>query len=110
MAKKAKKTKEETKAGVRDFSILLLPVVTEKTSHVGSGGNTVVFKVDRRASKDEIKSAVQRVYNVGVNKVRTVSYLGKPKRTAKSSGRRAGFKKAYVTLAEGQSIDVVEGL
>lgn len=95
---------------VRSYSILIEPVITEKSSLVGEAGRTLVFRVDRRASKDEIKSAVERIFKVGVDSVRTCNFLGKPKRAGTSAGRRAAFKKAYVTLQEGQTIDVIEGV
>jgi large subunit ribosomal protein L23 len=68
------------------------------------------MKVDPRATKSEIRQAVERVFSVKVDAVRTCTFLGKTKRTARGVGRRAGFKKAYVTLAEGSKIDLVEGL
>lgn len=95
-------------AGLLDYGILLRPVVTEKSSGVGS--SRAVFRVAPSATKDQVKDAVERVFGVKVVAVNTVNYLGKPKRTTSSSGYRAGYKKAYVTLAEGQSINVIEGL
>lgn len=97
-------------ANVSDYSLVLSPMITEKTSLVGGTGNRVVFKVDRRVTKTEIKAAVQRIFKVTVTDVNTVNYLGKPKRTSRSEGRRTAYKKAYVTLQEGQTINVIEGL
>ncbi len=108
MSKKAEA--QQNAAAVSDYSIILSPMITEKSSLVGGAGNRVVFKVDRRASKDEIKTAVERVFKVNVKDVNTVNYLGKPKRTSRSEGRRAAYKKAYVTLKEGQTVNVIEGL
>jgi len=109
---KAKAVKvAEVKAKVADYGVLITPVITEKSASAGAGtGLTVVFKVDPRASKTEIRGAVERVFSVKVESVRTARFLGKVKRTAHSVGRRAGYKKAYVTLAEGSKIDLVEGL
>lgn len=108
MSKKAQA--EQSAAGVQNYSILLSPMITEKSSVFGGVGNRVVFKVDRRATKDEIKTAVERVFKVAVADVNTINYLGKPKRTSRSEGRRTAYKKAYVTLKEGQTINVIEGL
>ena len=108
--KAAKAVVQETKAGRENYAILLSPVITEKSSLAGSEGNPVVFRVARKASKLEIREAVEKIYKVQVRGVRTVNYQGKVKRARQSTGRRAGFKKAYVSIREGQSIDVVEGL
>lgn len=110
LSKKAEAQKAASAAGVGHYAILLSPMITEKSSIVGGAGNRVVFKVDRRASKDEIKAAVENVFKVSVTDVNTINYLGKPKRTSRSEGRRAAYKKAYVTLKEGQTINVIEGL
>ena len=98
------------KASVKDYEILRSPVITEKASAASGALVTVAFKVDPRSTKTEIRAAVQRVFDVKVESVRTLTFIGKVKRTARSSGRRAGYKKAYVTLAEGQKINIVEGL
>jgi large subunit ribosomal protein L23 len=90
--------------------VLLSPVITEKSATVGASGRTVSFRVDPRASKEDIRGAIERVFSVKVEGVRTARFIGKTKRTAKGVGKRAGFKKAYVTLAEGSKIDLVEGL
>jgi len=112
----AKKKKEaEVKATVGQYAILIAPAITEKASTAeslksGVGRNRLVLKVDRRATKPEIREAVERVFNVKVYSVNTVNYMGKEKRTTSVIGRRAAFKKAYITLQEGHSIQVVEGL
>jgi large subunit ribosomal protein L23 len=100
---------ENEKAKISDYSVLHRPVITEKSAAM-NGDNSIVFEVCRKASKDEIKAAIERVFNVKVTGVRTCNYLGKKKRTMRSSGRRVNYKKAYITLKEGQRIDVVEGL
>lgn len=109
-AKRGSDEKGRGTAWVKDYGILIAPIITEKSAQVGGAGTTVVFEVDSRASKTEIKDAVQRIFNVLVAKVRTANFLGKPKRTMRSEGRRAGYKKAYVTLKEGQKIELVEGI
>lgn len=105
---KAKNT--HGKASARDYQILVKPMVTEKSSLVGEAGNCVVFEVHPKATKTEIRSAVERIFDVDVAGVRTCNYRGKLKRTMRAVGRTAGYRKAYVTLQEGQSIDIVEGV
>lgn len=97
-------------AKVGDYAILLSPVITEKSALVGANGRTVSFRVDPRASKEEIRGAVERVFSVKVEGIRTCRFMGKTKRTMRGLGKRAGFKKAYVTLVQGSKIDLVEGL
>jgi large subunit ribosomal protein L23 len=106
----AKKKATTTAARVQDYGVLIAPVISEKSALVGNGGRTVTFRVDPRASKDEIRGAVERVFSVKVDKVRTCTFMGKLKRTMRGLGKRAGYKKAYVTLGEGSTIDLVEGL
>jgi large subunit ribosomal protein L23 len=104
----AKKVPQKSNATAKDYSIILAPVVTEKTALLGNGGNTVSFKVAKKATKDEIKLAVERIFGKEVADVRTANYLGKPKRRAKSMGTTASYKKATVTLKAGQTIEVVQ--
>ena len=85
------------------------PVITEKGTLVNELGNQVVFRVDPRANKVEIRQAVERLFKVKVEKVRTSRLLGKTRRVGKSQGRRSDWKKAYVTLAEGGRIEFFEG-
>lgn len=85
------------------------PVITEKGTLVNELGNQVVFRVDLRANKVEIRQAVERLFKVKVEKVRTSRLLGKTRRVGRSAGRRSDWKKAYVTLAEGSRIDFFEG-
>lgn len=107
----SKNSEEEVKPTRQDYAVLRAPLFSEKSSMLGGGaGTTVAFRVHPRSSKDEIKRAVERIYSVEVAKVRTCNYLGKLKRTLRAVGRRASFKKAYVSLKEGHSIDLVEGL
>ena len=107
----ARAKKEEKKlASVKDYSVLLAPVITEKTSVIGEGGQHVVFKVDRNATKPEIKQAVESIFDVSVAAIRTCNYIGKKKRVTGATGSRNKFRKAYVTLEPGHTIDVVEGI
>ena len=85
------------------------PVITEKGTLVQEGANQVVFRVHPRANKIEIRHAVENLFKVKVEKVRTSRLLGKVRRVGRHLGRRADWKKAYVTLAEGSRIDFFEG-
>src|SRR5262245_5436277 len=89
----------------RLMSILVGPHVSEKSARVAEQGNQVVFKVRRDATKPEIKAAVELMFEVKVDDVNVVNSAGKQKRFAQRQGRRSDFKKAYVRLAPGQSID-----
>src|SRR4051812_19197812 len=93
----------------RHFDTILSPIITEKATLL-SEHNKVVFKVADDASKDEIAAAVETLFNVKVTKVNTINVKGKTKRFRGRAGRRSDVKKAIVTLAEGQSIDVTTGL
>jgi large subunit ribosomal protein L23 len=93
----------------RHYDVILAPHITEKAT-VLSEQNKVVFKVAQDASKDEIAAAVETLFSVTVTKVNTILVEGKTKRFRGVKGRRSDFKKAIVTLAEGQSIDVTTGL
>ncbi|MCL2784778.1 MAG: 50S ribosomal protein L23 [Propionibacteriaceae bacterium] len=85
--------------------ILLAPVVSEK-SYTRIDENKYTFLVDPRANKTQIKIAVEKVFNVQVIQVNTVNRAGKKRRTRYGFGRRADTKRAIVTLADGQSIDL----
>jgi large subunit ribosomal protein L23 len=85
------------------------PLITEKGTLVNELGNQVVFRVHPRANKVEIRHAVETLFKVRVEKVRTSRLLGKLRRVGRHVGRRPDWKKAYVTLAEGSRIDFFEG-
>ncbi len=85
-------------------------LLTEKGTDLQEKHNQVLFKVDPRATKLEIKEAVEKLYDVRVLKVRTMRYAGKRKSVGRRVGRRPSWKKAVVTLAEGQSIQIFEGV
>ena len=89
--------------------ILIRPLMTEKHMRQKEEQNTVAFQVRPDANKVEIRTAVESVFNVKVTEVRTMNYDGKLKRMGRHEGRRPGWKKAIVTLAEGHKIDLVEG-
>jgi len=91
------------------LEVLIAPLITEKGTLVNETSNQVVFRVRREANKEQIRRAIESFFKVRVEKVHTVNLLGKRRRTAKSIGKRPDWKKAYVTLAEGQTIDFFEG-
>ncbi len=93
----------------RAYELLRRPLVTEKST-LGSQHNQVTFQVPLDASKPEIKAAIERLFEVKVKAVNTVRQKGKTKRFRGRLGKRADYKKAYVTLVEGHSIDVSTGI
>lgn len=86
--------------------IILAPVVSEKSYQLIEDNNTYTFEVDPRASKEQIRDAVEQVFGVGVLRVNTMNRKGKLKRYGRKMGRRKNVKRAVVTLAEGDSIDL----
>jgi large subunit ribosomal protein L23 len=89
----------------RLMKVLLSPVVSEKSSRLADANRQFVFKVLPGASKPEIRKAVELMFDVKVTGVQVSNVRGKAKRFGQTLGRRAGWKKAYVTLAEGHDID-----
>jgi large subunit ribosomal protein L23 len=98
-----------TIAGERLHQIILAPLVSEKSTRVAEKLNQAVFKVALDAKKPEIKLAVEKLFNVNVVSVQTLIAKGKKKRFGRFEGKRSNVKKAYVTLAEGQEIDFLNG-
>ncbi|MFC3053355.1 50S ribosomal protein L23 [Kordiimonas pumila] len=94
---------------IKHYDVIKSPVITEKAT-LGSENNQITFKVAIDASKPEIKAAVEALFSVKVKKVNTLRQEGKVKRFRGVIGKRAEFKKAMVTLAEGHSIDVTTGV
>jgi large subunit ribosomal protein L23 len=90
------------------YSVIKKPHVTEKTTLSSDSNNTVAIIVDKASNKIEIKQAVESLFKVKVSAVRTVTVAGKVKRSGKTFGKRSNWKKAYVTLQEGQTIDFFE--
>lgn len=86
--------------------IILHPVVSEKSYDLIGRSNTYTFVVDRRARKEEIRDAVERLFDVPVTKVNTLNRKGKRKRTRFVVGRRAHTKRAMVTLPRGRTIEI----
>ena len=85
--------------------VLVAPIVSEKATSVAEKHNQVLFKVLRDATKPEIKAAVELMFEVKVDAVQVVNVMGKAKRFGGRPGRRSDWKKAYVKLAQGQTID-----
>lgn len=91
-------------------SIIRRPVITEKATRAREDFNQYAFEVDRGANKIEIKKAVESLFNVRVVRVRTLTNLGKTVRVGRSRGKRPDWKKALVTLAQGNKIEFFEGI
>ncbi len=87
------------------MSVLIAPHVTEKTSRAMQNHNQYTFRVRRTATKVDIKKAVELMFDVKVSGVQVVNEPGKQRRFGKTIGRTQDWKKAYVSLAEGQAID-----
>ncbi len=88
--------------------IIFEPVVSEKSYDLVADNNSYTFVVDRRSNKTEIKLAIQKIFDVKVVSVNTMNRQGKLKRTGWTVGKRKDTKRAIVTLADGDSIDVFE--
>ena len=91
-------------------SVIRKPCLTEKGMSLQEDHNQIVIKVDPRSNKLEIKEAVEKLFKVKVEKVRTCNVRGKEKRVGTNTGRRSDWKKAVVSLAEGHKIDFLENL
>lgn len=91
-------------------TIIIKPIVTERTTMLKDAENKVAFRVQRDANKIEIKKAVEKIFNIKVKNVHTINYLGKKKRLGRYQGKRSDWKKAIVTLHEGHSIEFLEGI
>jgi large subunit ribosomal protein L23 len=89
------------------YDVIKKPIVTEKAMDAKENLNEVVFAVDPRANKYQIKEAVEKLLEVKVKDVRTMNYKGKVKRFGRNIGRRKDWKKAIVVLEEGQSLEMV---
>lgn len=95
------------------YEILRRPIITEKSSYQNSKLNQVAFEVDLKATKAMIKDAIESIFGVKVEKVRVMVVPAKKKMSGKSRrlvSRRKKYKKAIITLAEGDSIDIFEGV
>ena len=94
---------------LRHYDVIVSPAITEKST-LASENNQVVFNVAKKATKPEIKAAVEALFNVKVTGVNTLVRKGKVKRFRGTIGQLSDVKKAVVTLADGHSIDVATGL
>ena len=101
--------KHQAAVDARHYDIVLAPHITEKSTML-SETNAVVFKVAPRATKPEIKAAIEALFNVKVTNVNTIVSKGKTKRWKGKPYQRSDVKKAIITLAEGNSIDVTGGI
>ncbi len=92
------------------YNVIQKPCLTEKGMMLQESENKVVLRVDPRANKIEIKDAAEKLFNIKVSKVGTANMHGKQKRLGKYAGKTSNWKKAYVTLADGQKLDFLEEL
>ena len=88
------------------LEIIKAPVITEKSANLGQNKGQYVFKVDSRSNKTEIKQAIEKLFNVKVEEIRTINVKPKKRRVGRYAGLTNCTKKAIVTLAEGQSIEL----
>ena len=93
----------------RDYDVILSPVITEKATRILEN-NQVVFKVSTKATKPQIKNAIEALYNVEVISVNTINIKGKSKIFKGIKGKRTDIRKAVIRLKEGQSIDLSTGV
>ena len=93
----------------RDYGVILSPVITEKATRILEN-NQVIFKVSPNATKPQIKNAIEALYNVKVANVNTINIKGKQKTFRGIKGKRTDTRKAIVSLAKGQSIDLSSGV
>ncbi len=92
-----------------EYDIIKRPIITEKLTMIQEENpNIVGFIVDKRATKPEIKKAVEKIFNVKVKKVRVINMKPKPKSLGRFQGRSTSFKKAYVILEKGEKINFIE--
>jgi len=89
------------------LQLITAPVVTEKSSLAAENNNQYVFKVNNTANKAEIKAAVEKLFDVNVESVKTLNVKGKVKRFGKGFGKRSDIKKAYVRIKSGQEIEFI---
>lgn len=89
-----------------DYSIIIKPLVTEQGMHFANAKNAYSFEVNKKANKVQIRSAVEKLYNVKVTDVRTANVKGKPRRRGRNIGMTKSWKKAVVVLHEDYHIDL----
>lgn len=91
-------------------NILIKPLLTEKTTNMSDGANVYAFKVHSKANKFQVKSAVEKLFDVKVISVRTLNLPGKNKRFGKNAIKTSPSKKAYIKVKEGQKIEFFKGI
>jgi large subunit ribosomal protein L23 len=92
------------------YDVVLRPIISEKADWQREDDNVFTFEVHRGANKFEVRKAVEKIFDVQVAEVRTIVVRGKVKRVGKTFGKKRNWKKAFVTLKEGQTIDLFEGV
>jgi large subunit ribosomal protein L23 len=95
---------------IQPYSILLKPLVSEKSNLLRESSNQVVFEVAHEANKQSIKAAVEQAFKVTVEDVRTLIVRGKHKTVGRFQGKKSNWKKAIVSLKAGDKIDLFEGV
>lgn len=95
---------------LEEYQILRRPIITEKSSTLKDENNQIIFEVDSESNKSEIAKAVEKLFKVTVLSVRTQNRIGKRKRLGRHEGRRKDWKRAIVTLKEGDRVDFFEGV
>jgi large subunit ribosomal protein L23 len=91
-------------------SLIIAPIITEKGTLASEKAGQVLFRVRPDASKDQLREAIEQLFKVTVVKVRTMNFMGKERRKGAKKGRQMDWKKAYVTLKEGDRIEFFEGI
>lgn len=92
------------------YNVIKRPILTEKSSYLADGLNRYTFEVDRRATKQMVRKAVEAIFGVEVVRVNIINVPGKTRRWGRHIGRTSGWRKAIVTLAPGNSIRFFEGV
>ena len=105
----ARREKPVSVSSMEAYDIILAPLVTEKST-MGSENNQITFRVPLSATKPQIKAAIEQLFKVKVNAVNTLRQKGKVKRFRGKLGKRPDYKKAIVSLADGEMIDVTTGI
>lgn len=112
MAKAKKQVVEKTvkfpEPTIHDFSVISTPVITEKSMKLMQEGNKIVLKVAKDANADEIKNAFEAIFGKKVEKINTVNVRAKAKRMGRFEGKTSAYKKAYIKLAKGESLDLFQ--
>jgi large subunit ribosomal protein L23 len=94
---------------VKTHQVIKRPLITEKSSFAQANANQYFFRVDPRATKNDVRNAVESIFKVSVREVRTMNVIGKRKRVGRNIGVTSNWKKAMVTLKEGDRIEFLEG-